>query len=405
MSLFWSTVLWIIFWGALGLIITPRIYLKRDLNVTQAGLVGATIGGGLGPIGLIPLWYFTPDLTARWSIPGGLIVVGLLAWAFSRTYPENFCVTSGSFVASQITNGLVIGIIYGLMALGITLIFSILGIVSFAHGEFYMIGGMVAYFMTEKWFPGINPVWALLAACVVAFLIGIVFERIFLQPMHTGEVERPGEYAILVTFGLAFFLQYLVQALVGANPIKVKRYFDFPKTKNAIFATTKGNITFFDTVSIPNPRFTAAVIAIVMLALLMLFLFRTWTGKGLRAVSMDKQAASVAGINPANMNTLAFGMGGMLAGLSGATLVQVFSWLPQVGLIASSRSFVIIVLGGMGSLPGAFIGGLIVGLVEAAGTGCIPDPTRAASYIPAYGMLIMTLVLLLKPTGLFGREL
>jgi branched-chain amino acid transport system permease protein len=102
---------------------------------------------------------------------------------------------------------------------------------------------------------------------------------------------------------------------------------------------------------------------------------------------------------------LAFGLGCMLAGLSGATLVQAFSWLPQVGMIPALRSFVIIVLGGLGSLPGAFLGGLILGVVEAAGTGCIPDPARAAAYVPAYGMLILTLVLLLKPTGLFGKPL
>jgi branched-chain amino acid transport system permease protein len=137
----------------------------------------------------------------------------------------------------------------------------------------------------------------------------------------------------------------------------------------------------------------------------MWFLYYTWTGKALRAVSQDRQAAAVTGINPNRMNTLAFGLGAMLAGLSGASLVQVFSWVPWVGVQASGRSFVIIVLGGMGSLPGAFIGGLIVGLVEALGAGCIPDPQRAAAYIPAYGMIILTLVLLLKPTGLFGREL
>jgi branched-chain amino acid transport system permease protein len=142
-----------------------------------------------------------------------------------------------------------------------------------------------------------------------------------------------------------------------------------------------------------------------LLGLLMWFLYRTWAGKALRAVSQDRQAAAVAGINPNTMNTLAFGLGTMLAGLSGASLVQVFSWVPWVGIPASARSFVIIVLGGMGSLPGAFIGGLIVGIVEALGAGCVPDPQRAASYIPAYGMIILTLVLLLKPTGLFGREL
>ena len=170
--------------------------------------------------------------------------------------------------------------------------------------------------------------------------------------MHTGEVERPGEYAILVTFGLAFFLQYFVQATVGANPVKARRYFDFPVIDySPLIKTTRGNLALFDAISIPNPRFTAAVISVLMLIILLIFLYRTWTGRALRAVSEDRQAAAVAGINPANMNTLAFGLGCMLAGLSGATLVQVFSWLPQVGVIASSRSFVIIVLGGMGSLP------------------------------------------------------
>ncbi len=202
-----------------------------------------------------------------------------------------------------------------------------------------------------------------------------------------------------------------MQATAGDKPVKAPRCLDFPQyelTSSSgaeIITTTRGNLSLFDAVSIPNPRFTAALIAILMLILLLIFLYRTWVGRGLRAVSEDRQAAAVAGINPATMNTLAFGLGGMLAGLSGATLVQVFSWLPQVGVVASARSFVIIVLGGMGSLPGAFVGGLMVGLFEAAGAGCIPDPTRAAGYIPAYGMIILTLVLLLKPTGLFGREL
>ena len=404
-STFFYTLLWVLFWGAVGLAVTPRIYLRRDKDLSQVGLMGAIVGAALGPIGLALIWFFTPSYQRRFVLVPGIIIIFILSLAFARADPDNLCVTSGSFVASQLTNGIVIGIIYSLMALGLTLIFSILGIVSFAHGEFYMVGGMIAYFVTTQWLPGANPMIAILAACVGTFVIGLVFERLFLRPMHSGEIERPGEYAILVTFGLAFFLQYFVQATVGANPVKAARYFDFPQAENAFFATTKGNITFFDAVSIPNPRFTAAVVAILMLVLLLLFIYRTWTGRALRAVSEDKQAAAVAGINTESMNTLAFALGSMLAGLAGAMLVQVFSWLPQVGLIASSRSFVIIVLGGMGSLPGAFIGGLLVGLFEAAGTGCIPDASRATSYIPAYGMIVLTLVLLLKPTGLFGREL
>jgi branched-chain amino acid transport system permease protein len=229
--------------------------------------------------------------------------------------------------------------------------------------------------------------------------------------MNTGQVERPGEYAILVTFGLAFFLQYLTLALVGANPKKVPRFIEYPTINlpsaadPSLLEMTAGSIRLFGTISISTPRFTAALIALILLALLVWFLYRTWIGKALRAVSEDRQAAAVAGINPDTMNTLAFSLGAMVAGLSGASLVQVFSWVPWAGTPASARSFVIIVLGGMGSLPGAFLGGLILGVVEALGAGCVPDPQRAASYIPAYGMIILTLVLLLKPTGLFGREL
>lgn len=411
-AIFGWTLLWIFIWGIAGGVVTPRIYERRNLDVSQASLGGAFIGAATGPIGLLPLWYFAPRLSSRLITAAGVLIMAILSVAFARADPGNLCVTNGGFVASQLTNGVVIGIIYGLMALGLTLIYSILGVVSFAHGEFYMIGGMVVYYMSvSTLFEQANPLVWLLGAALVTFLMGALFELMFLRVMNTGEIERPKEYAILVTFGLAFFLQYTTQALVGANPVKTQRFFSFPELgipseESAwLLQTTAGNIRLFDAVSIPNPRFTAAAISVILLLMLMWFLYKTWTGKALRAVSQDQQAAAVAGINPNTMNTLAFGMGAMLAGLSGATLVQVFAWLPQVGIPASARAFVIIVLGGMGSLPGAFLGGLLVGLVEAVGTGCIPDTTRAAAYIPAYGMVILTLTLLLKPTGFFGKEL
>ncbi len=409
-AIFGWALLWFAFWGVVGGVITPQIYARKDLEISQASFGGAVIGAALGPFSLLPLWIATPKIDNRMIGVAGALVVGIFITAFALADPDNLCVANGEFVISQLANGIVIGIIYGLMALGLTLIFSILGVVSFAHGEFYMIGGMVTYFMTAEWLPGAPPIVGILASCVVTFSIGYIFERIFLRPLGSGQIERPGEYAILVTFGLAFFLQYFTQALASANPVKAQRFFPFPRTEipldsGSLLRTTPGNITILDTISIPNPRFTAALLALIMLAALLWFLYHTWTGKALRAVSQDRQAAAVAGINPNSMNTLAFSLGAMLAGLSGASLVQVFSWLPQVGIPAAARSFVIIVLGGMGSLPGAFLGGLVVGIVEAAGTGCVPDATRAAAYIPAYGMVILTLVLLLKPTGLFGREL
>jgi len=409
-TIFWSVFAWMTFWGTVGSVVTPRVFLRKNLDVSRAGLAGAFIGAATGPVGLLPLWFFGHRLQTSWNVVSGILIVGMLVGAFALADPHNICVTNGEFLASLFVNGIIMGIIYGFMALGLSLIFSILNVVSFAHGEFYMIGGMVVYFFTTTWFPGTHPVLGLIAACTITFAIGAVFERIFLQPMYKGKVERPVEYGILVTFGLAFFLQYLVQALAGANPVKARRFFDFPvigipsSADPWLLKTSPGGLTLFDAVSISNPRFTAAVIALFMLALLLLFLYHTWIGKALRAVSQDPQAAAVIGINPATMNTLAFALGGMLAGLSGATLVQSFSWVPQVGMLPSLRSFVIIVLGGLGSLPGAFLGGLVIGIIEAAGTGCVPDPTRAAAYIPAYGMVVLTLVLLLKPTGFFGRQ-
>ncbi len=399
-----------IFWGGLGGIVIRRRYLAQDLDTSNATFIGAMGGASLGPIGLGFLWFFTPKANNLLIVSLGLLAVLLVAVTFSFADPDNVCVTSQAFVASQVVNGLIIGIIYGFMALGLSLIFSILGVVSFAHGEFYMVGGMLVYFITAVWLPGVSPLIAVLGACMVAFVIGAVFERLMLTPMYHGKVDRPVEYGILVTFGLAFTMQYFVQALAGANPVKAQRFLEFPRWRwpedaDPIWIkTSRGSLTLFEQVSISSPRFTAAITCILVLLALMYLLQRTWTGRALRAVSQDREAAAIAGINPDRMNMLAFALGGMIAALAGALLVQAFSWLPQVGAIPAMRSFVIVVLGGLGSLPGAFLGGIMVGLVEAAGTGCVPDPQKAASYIPAYGMIVLTLTLLLRPTGMFGRR-
>ena len=399
-----------IFWGIVGAIGSRKAYLRKDLDTSNAGYLGAMIGAATGPFGLIALWIKTPQASKGLMIAPPIAEFILLAISFAFADPTNHCVSNGSFVASQISNGIILGILYGFMALGLTLIYSILGVVSFAHGDFYMIGGMAAYYVTVVWFPGINPLVGIGFACISTFALGAIFERVFLTPMYDGRIERPVEYGILVTFGLAFTLQYFIAATVGSNPVKAKRYFDFPRIRWPskedpwLLKTSRGNMELFDTISISNPRFTAAVVCVMVLLMMIYFLNRTWTGKALRAVSLDRDAAAIAGINPNRMNMLAFALGGMLAALAGALLVQAFSWLPQVGAIPAMRSFVIVVLGGLGSLPGAFVGGIIVGLVESAGTGCVPNPQRAASYIPAYGGIVLLLTLLLRPTGLFGRR-
>jgi Branched-chain amino acid ABC-type transport system, permease components len=171
-AIFWWTTLWLLFWGVVGSIFTRRVYLRKDLDTSNSILVGAMVGAAFGPVGLLPLWMKTPEISRKLILIPAFVSVGLIMTAFALADPDNNCVSNGSFVASQITNGLIIGIIYGLMALGLTLIFSILGIVSFSHGEFYMIGGMIVYYSTVVWFPGLHPVIGVLIACLPTFMLG-----------------------------------------------------------------------------------------------------------------------------------------------------------------------------------------------------------------------------------------
>jgi len=294
-----------------------------------------------------------------------------------------------NYFLSLLTSGLVLGVIYALMALGLTLIFSILGVINFAHGEFYMLGGYASYYILTA-FTGLHPLWAVPIAGLIVGLLGLVFERIFLRPMHLDQIERPGEYAILVTFGLSFFLLNLALAVFGPYPHRPPSFF-------------QGTVQL-GTVNISADRLTASLMAMVLLGLLLLVINKTWIGKALQAVSQDKQAAAVVGINPLAMNSIAFAMGAGLAAMAGALLAPSFSITPDVGAVPSIRSYVIIVLGGMGSIPGSILGGIMIGLVESFGAGYFPDPSRALNYKTVFGLVIFALVLLLRPRGLFGRK-
>lgn len=295
---------------------------------------------------------------------------------------------SAEYFLMQGANALVIGCLYALMALGLTLIFSVLKVINFAHGEFYMIGGYSAYFLVTV-VGGVNPFLGIIFAMVVLLVIGSLFEVSFLRPMHLGAVERPAEYAILVTFGLSFFLQNLVLSLAGPFPHRTPSFMS-------------GGIKI-GVLTLSADRLIAAGLAIFLMVGLLLFMSKTWTGKAMRAVSQDKDAASVTGINPLRLNNIAFAIGASLAGVSGALIAPIFSVVPDVGVLPSLRAFIIVVLGGMGSVKGAIIGGIIIGIVESMGAALIPDMSRALAYRELYGLMIFALVLLFRPRGLFGE--
>jgi branched-chain amino acid transport system permease protein len=396
-------------WAVIGGYFIPRRYRDLGLDDTSSFMIGSLAGFAAGPFALAVLWYDSPKLNQDWTMSLSVLSAWQLYTVFALYNPENLCVAAPyqyTYLTQQTMNGLTIGAIYALMAVGLTLIYSVQGIVSFAHGQFYMVGGYFSFYflgyVADTFGIELNPVWGIPVAGFIAFLIGMVFERFFLRPMHTGLIERVSEYAILITFGFGFFVEYTTLALAGPFPQKLGRFIEIRR-----FTFERIQITdnfAFGPITIIGDRAFGTLIGVILIFALLYFLNRTWTGRALRAVSMDKQAAAVTGINPLDMNTLAFGIGTMLAAMSGAALIPIFAFVPWAGAEMAGRSYVIVVLGGLGSVPGALAGGLIVGVVEALGAGCFPDPSKGAAYKEAFALIIFALVLLLKPTGLFGRE-
>ncbi len=413
------SALWLILagplWAALAAYFIPRHYHDVDADDSNV-LTAAALGGfAIGPLIFGLMWNYTPKVNRDWMITLGSLGAWQIYTLFAIQNPTNLCVQAPyqlTYLTQQTANGVVIGAIYSLMAVGLTLIYSVLGIISFAHGQLYMVGGYFSFYFllhgarilsdltgTEV---VINPIWGIPVAGVIVFAMGALFERVFLKPMHDGLIERAAEYAILITFGFGFVVEYTTLAVAGPFPQRTDRFIEIRR-----FTFDRVHITEdlpFGPINIIGDRAFAMVIGIALIFALLWFLQRTWTGRALRATSQDKQAAAVAGISPTRMNTLAFGLGSMLAAMSGAALIPIFAWVPWVGAEMVGRSYVIVVLGGLGSVPGALFGGIIVGIVEALGAGCYPDPSRGAAYKEAFALVIFALVLLLKPTGLFGRE-
>ena len=411
--------LWLILagplWAALAAYFLPRQYRAVEAN-DQNVLTAAALGGfAIGPLIFGLMWQRTPKISRDWMIALGSLGAWQIYTLFAIHNPANPCVASPfhvTYLTQQTANGIVIGAIYSLMAVGLTLIYSVQGIVSFAHGQLYMVGGYFSFYflMHSSNFLSdltgaeisVNPILGIPVAAVIVFIMGALFERFFLKPMHEGLIERVSEYAILITFGFGFFIEYTTLAIAGPFPQRTDRFIEIRR-----FTLQRAQITddfAFGPINIIGDRAFAMVVGVILIFALLYFLQRTWTGRALRATSQDRQAAAVTGINPTNMNTLSFGLGSMLAAMSGAALIPIFAWVPWVGAEMVGRSYVIVVLGGLGSVPGALLGGIIVGIVEALGAGCHPDPSRGAAYKEAFALVIFALVLLLKPTGLFGRE-
>ncbi len=292
------------------------------------------------------------------------------------------------YLLIQATNGLVIGILYALVAVGVTLIFSILKIVNFAHGDLYMIGGYSAYYAITL--AGVPPFPALFIAMAVVFGVGVVLERLLLTPLYSERTERKDEYGIIVTFGLAFFLRNMAIIVFGVFPLKPPSFVDGVQRIGALVVT--------------NDRLVAGVLGLLLISALLYFMTGTIWGQALDAVSQSRDSASIVGINPRRFNTLAYAVGAALAAAAGALIGPIFSLSPDMGVLPNIQSYVIVILGGMGSVSGSVIAGIVLGEAQALFTAFLPDITRAFSYSNAFSVFVLMVVLMFRPTGIFGRR-
>lgn len=281
----------------------------------------------------------------------------------------------------QLINGISLGSIYALIALGYTMVYGIIKLINFAHGDIYMLGAYVGFFAISAAHLSILP--ALFISMVITGLTGMLVEKIAYRPLR----NAPRISVLITAIGVSFFLEYGSMYFVSPQP--------------RTFPPVMDNVTYhLGAFVINGQQLLIFVITIVLMALLTYVVQYTKVGKAMRAVSFDTETAQLMGIDANRIISVTFGIGSALAA-AGGVLVGVYynSIDPLMGIMPGLKAFVAAVLGGIGSLPGAMSGGIILGVVEAMVSGFISSTFRDAA---AFAILI--LVLLLKPSGLFGKN-
>jgi branched-chain amino acid transport system permease protein len=285
-----------------------------------------------------------------------------------------------TLVGQGLLNGILFGGVYSLMAVGLSLIFGVMRVVNFAHGDMMVWGMYIALLLSER--AGLDPYVSFVICAALLFLLGALVQRTLVQPI----VDAPHEMQILLMLGVALVLENIALVAFGPDPQRVRS----PLT----MATLWIGPLFID-----MARLVTFGVAVLLTALLYLFLFRTHLGKTIRAAADNNYGALVIGADVQRVYVVAFGIGAACVGAAGALVSAYLPFQPASGLSASVTSFNIVIIGGMGSLIGAFFGGLIVSVAESLGAVFLSPSLKE---IVSFSLLI--LILLFRPAGLFGRR-
>ena len=281
----------------------------------------------------------------------------------------------------QIVNGLSLGSTYALIALGYTMVYGIIKLINFAHGDIYMLGAYIGFAVITKLGLGFFP--ALIIAMVLCAIIGILTERIAYKPLR----NSPRIALLITAIGVSFFMEYIMVYFVGAN---VRAFPDvIPKTQYYL-----GNVV------INLQQIVILCTTIALMVLLQFIVHKTKIGKAMRAVSADRDAAELMGINVNRTISATFAIGSALAGAGGVMVGMFYNSInPLMGMLPGIKAFVAAVFGGIGIIPGAMIGGFGIGLIETLVSGY-----GSSMYKDAVVFAILILVLIFKPAGLLGKN-
>ncbi len=284
---------------------------------------------------------------------------------------------------SNLINGISLGSIYAVIALGYTMVYGIAKMLNFAHGDVIMIGAYVVYLASVK--AGLHPLIAVVVSMIACTILGITIEKIAYKPLR-----QSTSLAVLITaIGVSYFLQNMALAIFGANPINFTSVVSIPAIK-----------LFDGQIVISGEASTAIVVSILIVIALSIFIKKTKSGKAMLAVSEDKGAAQLMGINVNQTISLTFAIGSALAAVAGALYCSAYPILSNTtGAMPGIKAFTAAVFGGIGSIPGAMIGGILIGVIEILGKAYIS--TQLADAI-VFGVLII--ILMVKPTGILGKK-
>ena len=289
-----------------------------------------------------------------------------------------------SVLAQNAIFGLLVGGLYGLAAVGLSLVFGVLKMLNVAHGELIMLGGYVGFWLFTLW--RIDPFVSFVASGLALFLAGVLLYQVLFSRLIYFAEEPKIKNSILIGFGLTLVLQTLAILAWKAD-------------ERAITTAYAGAVIPLGTVVVPETRLGALAIAFLIMGGLHLFLHRTYPGKAIRATAEDVEAASLAGIPVPMVFLTSFGLASALAGVAGTLVSMTDAISPSIGLSWTLKALIVVVLGGMGNIFGTFVAGLLLGVVESTSGFFLGN-----AYREVVGLALFLLVLSLRPQGLFARS-